>query len=440
VFIHRDITAYKRLQERLVKEKARAEHLALIAKHAAHGMAVAETDLTIRWANDAFEQLTEHRAADVKGRKFLDIAEGPLTDDDARAHVERCALRGVPTSIEMICYTATGRPYWAEITISPVRNAMGDLLHCIIVIEDISARKELEEEIVRHRDELSLMVEERTRVIRAQAFELEQALAAERELNQMQNKFISMVSHEFRTPLTIIDGTAQRLERKADGITPDQLRERAHAIRSTVARLAHLVERTLDASRLAANRIDLTPSEFGVRELIKDVCARQKEISPEHAFTLDLDGYPERLVGDQRLLDHVFANVVSNAAKYSAKNPVIEVRGGVEGGFAVLRVKDYGVGVPREEISKLFQQYVRAKTSTGIPGTGVGLHLVKMFVEMHHGWVRLDSEEGRWTEVTIALPLASPLAAAARDHDGVNDEDEPQEIDEEAPASSRAAR
>ena len=95
--------------------------------------------------------------------------------------------------------------------------------------------------------------------------------------------------------------------------------------------------------------------------------------------------------------------------KYSGENKHVSVLGTTEGHYAVLRVRDSGIGIPKDELPKIFQRFFRASTSTGIPGTGIGLNLVKSLVDMHYGKVELDSVEGEWTEFTIRLPLQSPL-------------------------------
>ena len=198
-------------------------------------------------------------------------------------------------------------------------------------------------------------------------------------------------------------------------------------MRSTVKRMTMLVERTLDASRLSSGRIKLTPEDFSARELVEEVCNRQRELAPSHTIDIDLEGFPETLFGDARLMDNVFTNVVSNAVKYSGDKQYVQVTGRTEKNQAVLRVRDHGVGIPKEELPKIFQRFFRASTSTGIPGTGIGLNLVKSLVEMHYGSVELDSAEGEWTEFTVRLPIDSPLETGVidneHDDDGPNEED-----------------
>ena len=201
----------------------------------------------------------------------------------------------------------------------------------------------------------------------------------------------------------------RRLERRADRIEPDDIRERSANIRSTVKRMTMLEERTLDATRLSSGHIKLTPEEFNLQELLTEIISRQREVAPSHRIETDIKQIPDRIFGDARLLDNVFTNILSNAVKYSGESRRVIVSGSVDDTYATIKVRDFGIGIPKEELGKIFQRFFRASTSAGIPGTGIGLNLVKSLVEMHYGIVKIESEEGQWTEFTVSLPLNSPL-------------------------------
>ena len=267
---------------------------------------------------------------------------------------------------------------------------------------------ELYQELKYHRDNLAQQVQMRTQELEEQKLKLEQSLKAERELNEMQNEFVSMVSHEFRTPLAVIDGMARRVVNRGDSMSLDDVKDRMTKIRDSVTRLSSLVERTLDASRLASGRIQYEAESFNLRDQIFDVIDRHKEIAPDHQFTTDLSRLPATITGDPRLLDHVIGNLISNAVKYSQSNPLVHVTGTTEEANAVIRVRDYGVGIPKADLARVTERFFRAATSTGIQGTGIGLNLVKEIVDMHSGHMKIDSEEGQWTEVTVSLPIAGP--------------------------------
>lgn len=263
----------------------------------------------------------------------------------------------------------------------------------------------MNEELTFHRDNLASEVKRRTAELEEHALKLQQALAQEKELNALQNQFVSMVSHEFRTPLTVIDATARRVEKKASGMTQEELAERMSRVRSSVKRLSGLVERTLDASRLANGSIEYNPVSIDLPAFIDEVLDRQKEAATNVEFSVTATNLPATLTGDPQLIDHMLSNVLSNAIKYSPHDPVISITASADDVRFNFVVRDNGVGIPAGEIDKVMERFYRAKTSDGIPGTGIGLNFVAELVEMHNGCICIDSEEGEWTEVTISLPL-----------------------------------
>ena len=278
-------------------------------------------------------------------------------------------------------------------------------------------------ELQTHRDNLAQQVCLRTAELEEQKLKLEQALKAERELNAMQNDFVSMVSHEFRTPLAVIDGMARRVENRADSMDAEAVRERMEKIRGSVGRLSNLVERTLDASRMAASKLQFEPEMVDIQSHILDVLDRHKEIATEYQFEIDIEDLPDELSCDPRLMEHVLGNMIGNAVKYSKADPRIDICGYVEGNWAIIKVRDHGVGIPKAELARVTERFFRASTATSIQGTGIGLNLVKEIVQMHGGKFKIDSEEGKWTEVSAFFPIA-------RDTDdpvilGVHDDDEP---------------
>ncbi len=409
VHVFNDVTEERAMRDRLATAQAEAERLALVVRHASDGIALLDANMELDWMNPSLEKMTGYGFDEIKEHSLHELLRGIETNAEDVADMLSTVRLREPFTGEFLAYRKDGAQYWIEAHLSPFFDESGTFTGYIVVHRDVSERKNLELALISNRDELAARVEERTQTIMNQSLELEKALASERELNCMQTEFVSMASHEFRTPLTIIDGIARRLDKRADKFTPDDVREKAQTLRATVKRMTMLVERTLDASRLSSGRIKLTPETFKLRELINEVCVRQREVASGHTIDVDVSQYPEELFGDARLMDNVFTNVISNAVKYSGENKYVCVTGSTEGNYAVLRVRDTGIGIPQGELPKIFQRFFRASTSTGIPGTGIGLNLVKSLVDMHHGKVELDSVEGEWTEFTIRLPLQSPL-------------------------------
>ncbi len=290
------------------------------------------------------------------------------------------------------------------------------------VTELRETQNELEEksrELAAHRDHLEEKVAERTAEVQRQAEQLAQALEKEQELNTLQREFVALVSHEFRTPLTIIDGAAQRLVRRKDKVTPEDLVARTDKIRAAVRRMTGLIESTLYASRLDAGTIGMERQPCDLKELIREVCSRQAEISNFHDIRVSVSGLPNDIHADPNLLDQVFTNLLSNAVKYAPNDPRIEVKGWTDGDVAAVSVRDHGVGVPADDLPRLCERFFRARTSAGIGGTGLGLNLVKQLVEMHKGTIEVESVEGQGSVFTVRLPV--DLRAAGAPAQGTGD-------------------
>ena len=234
---------------------------------------------------------------------------------------------------------------------------------------------------------------------------LENALAREQNLRQLYTDFVSMVSHQFRTPLAIIDSGAQRMLRRGAAMTPDEVASRALKIRSAASRLAGLVEATLDAARMDAGEIEFRPQPINLAEIVQELCERQRELHPERAIRFDLNKLPEEVSCDPILIDQVIDNMVTNALKYSPADTEIRIKGYVDSDNVALSVEDNGVGIPADEMPRVFGRYFRARTAAGVQGTGIGLYVAREIARLHGGDDHVESEEGRGTSVTLNIPL-----------------------------------
>lgn len=241
------------------------------------------------------------------------------------------------------------------------------------------------------------------------ALTLENALQRERSLNDFYRSFVSMVSHQFRTPLAIIDSGVQRIMRRGAEMTPAEIAERAEKIRSATGRLTRLVEGTLNASRLDAGQIDMKPRACDFGALVAEACERQRELAPGRRIETDLDGLPPAVRCDPILIEQVVSNLLSNALKYSPEHEPIEVRAWAETDVIRFSVRDRGVGVPADDVPHLFERFFRARTAAGIDGTGIGLNLARAIAHMHGGEIAVETKEGAGSTFTLSLPLVAPL-------------------------------
>lgn len=290
--------------------------------------------------------------------------------------------------------------HWKQAVYTPEHEAL--LLH---VAGIVAAQLALLDRFFGIQERLESEVAARTRELELQKEQLKGALDKERELSGLQRHFVAMVSHEFRTPLAIIDGSAQRLVRRQGDVTPDRLMSSVNRIRTSVSRLTDLMESVLSAARLENGTIEIDPSPCDICDLVSEVCLNHQEVNPTHHLIADLPGHVGEICVDANLIRQVVSNLVSNAIKYSPAGTHIWVRGDVSDGDGItLSVRDEGPGIPSNEMDKLFDRFFRGSTSTGIIGTGIGLHMAQVLVALHGGNISVDSAEGKGTTFTIHLP------------------------------------
>ena len=255
------------------------------------------------------------------------------------------------------------------------------------------------------------------RMLARQAAMLAEQLAQEQRLALQQRNFVSMASHEFRTPMTIIDGHAQRLIKLKDSMSPAEIGERAGKVRSAVLRMTQLIENLLNSSRLIDGGVGggggqyFYPAEMDMAALLQEVCQLHREMVPGAPIAERIAAAPMPMVGDAKLLFQVFSNLLSNAIKYSPDGGVIAVDAAMATDEVVVAIADHGIGIPTADLVRLFERYHRGSNVSGIVGTGVGLYLVKMVVDMHGGAVTVESKEGDGARFTIRLPLKPAVAA-----------------------------
>jgi len=252
---------------------------------------------------------------------------------------------------------------------------------------------------------------------RAQA-ELHQALAAERELSGLRSRFVSMVSHEFRTPLGVILSAAENLNAYLDRLNPGQRERQLQHITQATRHMGHLVENVLLLGRAEAGKLEFKPAPLDLAALCERLA---NQVSSATAGRCPIHFRPGTLAaarGDEGLLRHILTNLLSNAVKYSAAGAPVEFTLEQANGDAVFRVTDRGIGIPELDQKQLFTAFQRGRNAGHLPGTGLGLVIAKHCVQVHGGSITCESGEGTGTTFTVRLPLfaGAPTGLTARLH------------------------
>ena len=258
--------------------------------------------------------------------------------------------------------------------------------------------------VVFRNNAVELMRSQRT--LAKQAALLEEQLAHEQRLALLQRNFVSMASHEFRTPLTNIDGHARRLDKTKDVLKPGEIGVRAGKIRSAVLRMTHLMDNLLNSSRLidGGAGLYLHPAAMDLAALLAEVCQLHREMVPGTQIVERFAAAPMPMVGDAKLLFQVFSNLLANAVKYSPDGGVIDVEAHAFDAEIAVSVADRGIGIPQADLDRVFERYYRGGNVSGIVGTGVGLYLVRTVLDLHGGSVVVRSSEGEGACFRVSLP------------------------------------
>jgi signal transduction histidine kinase len=255
--------------------------------------------------------------------------------------------------------------------------------------------------------ELERRISERTAELETANARLEEAFSREHELSALKSNFISMVSHEFRNPLGIILSSSQILERYRDRLTPEKRTAQLQAIQQAVARITALTEEVLLFGRFEAGRVELRRAPLDLPAFCRAVADEVRSATNDRCpIEVQVEGDFSSAELDEKLLRHVLGNLLQNAVKFSPEGVAASLSLRQEGNAAVFEVRDRGIGIPAADRPRLFSTFHRCANVAHLPGTGLGLVIVKRCVDAHGGRVEIDSTEGAGTTVTVRLPLA----------------------------------
>ncbi|HEY5912839.1 MAG TPA: ATP-binding protein [Verrucomicrobiae bacterium] len=309
---------------------------------------------------------------------------------------------GVAVLDDKTTYIETGTPsaVWLGAPLSVRGQTMG-----VIAVQDYA------DDLAYGEDDMQLLafIGEQTglAIERKKAEEdLLKALEREKELGRLKSNFVSLVSHEFRTPLGIIMSSAEILRDYFDSLEPAERTEHLESIQRSTRRMADLMEEVLLLGRFEAGRVDFKPEWLDLcvlaGRIVDEVRSATANACPIH---LEISSESRRAWTDERLFRHIFTNLLSNAVKYSDRGKLVEFTVLRQQNRAVCKVRDQGRGIPEEDREWLFRAFHRGRNVADRPGTGLGLVLVKRCVELHSGSIEVTSRLGEGSTFTVLLPL-----------------------------------
>jgi PAS domain S-box-containing protein len=373
--------------------RSEADHRA-IYEQSPIGIARISSDGELVEANPALLHMLEHDPETMRVSAWPDLLHA--YDQAASRSHKPSFLAGITdgSSVQVRAATGAGNWLWLQLTATSIPDANGRPEHVLVLVEDVTAVRETSDKL-------------------AEALDAQRDANANLEkLDRTKSEFLSIVSHEFRTALTGIQGFSELI--RDGGLEPDEVRAYGGYIFNDADRVNRLIGDMLDLDRMESGRMTMRTADVDINEVLTEAVSRAVPSAATVEFKSDLDPRLPIVAGDRDRLIQVVSNLVNNAVKYSPDGGTVTLSSRVEGHFALISVTDTGIGIPPDEIGHVFERFrrVRSGAAQSIPGTGLGLTIVKQIVEMHGGKIWVESAVGHGSSFHFTIPLAPEGANA----------------------------
>lgn len=387
-----------------------------IFQEAAIGIVVTNSKFEILLSNRFADQLFGYETNELMGENISLLIPNHLKERH-HGHLENLGhekpiSRPMGIGLDLKAKRKDGSLFPIEISLSHFKAS--DSMHYIAFVSDVTLKRKVEMELILKNQQINQLNEtlEQEVAARTQALqntldklevnakELEISLEKEKVLGDLKTRFVSMASHEFRTPLTSILGSATLIEKYTKLEDQPKREQHINRIKSSVSHLTEILEEFLSVGKLEDGKLELHPSEFSVRDFLLDIISDFSTY--QRTIRLELEG-DYTCVQDASILRKVIFNGLSNALKFSQKEVLLRVLPSVDA--VTLAIIDQGIGISEEDQKHLFERFFRGGNATVIQGTGLGLHLVDRYIRLLGGKVEIKSELNKGTELHIQLPL-----------------------------------
>jgi PAS domain S-box-containing protein len=386
-----------------------------IFQEAAIGILVTNSQFEIILSNKFADKLFGFEPAELLGENISLLIPNHLKERHhghlANLGHEKPISRPMGIGLDLKAKRKDGSLFPIEISLSHFKAS--DSMHYIAFVSDVTLKRKVEMELILKNQQINQLnetleqeVEARTQALQntlnkleVNTKELEISLEKEKVLGDLKTRFVSMASHEFRTPLTSILGSATLIEKYTKAEDQPKREQHINRIKSSVSHLTEILEEFLSVGKLEDGKLEIHPTEFSIRAFINDILSDFSSYVQVTRFELTEDF---TCFQDSSILRKVIFNGLSNALKFSQKEVVISVI--LEGKQVIIAIKDQGIGISEEDQKHLFERFFRGGNATVIQGTGLGLHLVDRYMRLLSGEVEIKSELNRGTELLIKFP------------------------------------
>lgn len=393
-------------------------------EHATIGIVVVDNSGAITMLNSFAENLFGYTRNELTGKKIECLIPPEFTarhKDLREGFVAHPSSRAMGAGRDLLALRKSGSKFPVEISLSPYE-ADGELFVIAFII-DISVRKKDEEDLRMQRDklekyslqitelnkQLERRVEERTLALRETLHQLErsrqelhQALQKERELSNLKSRFVSMASHEFRTPLSTILSSSSLISKYVKEEEFDKRERHVQRIKENVRNLTDILEDFLSLDKLEEGIVKPKFEDMNVPDFFNEIIG-DFELKKENQRILYKHEGVKKFSTDKHLLKNVFINLLSNAVKFSEPDTSIDVQSFVKNNQFKFSVKDAGIGISEEDKEHLFDRFFRAKNASNIKGTGMGLHIVSKYLELLNGKIDYTSKLNQGTQFIVTI-------------------------------------
>ncbi len=399
-----DISVRKSIERKLVLEKERAQ---LYFDAAEVILLVLDLKGNIMEINREGCELLGYSQEELKGRNWFEVSiqkENEMALNEVFAGV--LAQGEEYQTYDNLVMTKKKEERMIHWRNTVIRDEDGEVSGTLSSGIDITEKHRMIKELEESQEKLKDYSENLEKQVECRTRALEESLMKERDLSELKSKFVSLASHEFRTPLSTILSSASLIAKYTGEGTLDKRMKHVNRIKSSVAHLSGILEDFLSVDRLDSGKISCNPEVFELEEVAQEVVNNLEGIKkPGQVIDLTFKGEKRCLNTDKKLVRNILVNLASNAIKYSPEDKSISIAFSLDQNNMICEIKDEGIGIPEEDHKHLFQQFFRASNTAGFNGTGLGLNIVKRYVDLLNGEIDFASTRGKGTTFTIKFPL-----------------------------------